>query len=432
MRANVEKILQMITDKGLKGEVFAAEGTTKKVKFARKNKEDAQMVASKGYGIRVFGDGKIGFAYSNDWSDTGMREAVELALASLKVSEPVGDVILPTERFAKAEDGELRGDLSDVALRIEDGLYAEQRVQMDTTQVVQSVERFVVANTEGGFVDYSEKIAYAVSWVVLKGEKTAGSGFAFSFGRELEDINLGYVVKRTLERAASGLDGSPMHLGSIPVVFDTYELAFIFMYAIGMFDGEAVGRGRSYLAGKLGQQIAEAGFTLVDGPSHPALPFSVLYDHEGVKVAQKRLIDKGVLTGYLYNLKSAAEFGAKPTGNGFRRSWNSQPSTMPAVIWTEIEGKSPVSELEEYFLVTSVKGVHSGFTPVSGNLSVGADGVLVRGEERIPISGVTVSGNFWKMLKSIIAADDAVEFMTMGSGFFGAQRVAFDGLVVSG
>jgi PmbA protein len=240
------------------------------------------------------------------------------------------------------------------------------------------------------------------------------------------------LVCRAIQRAESSLDGSRMSLEGVPVVFDTYEFAMIFLSAISQFDGESVGRGKSYLSGKKEQRIADYGFYLIDGPEHPTLPFKVPFDHEGIAVQRKELLSSGVVRSFMYDLKSAAEFGAVSTGNGFRGSWGSLPSVRPAITYIEIKGKKPISSLDKYFLVTSVKGVHSGFSPISGTLSVGVDGVLVEGENTTPVQGVTLSGNFWEMLGRIAAADDDVEFLTMGSGLFGAPKVAFEGLKITG
>ena len=433
MRPQMEYIIDKIKHMGFEGDVFASEGYRTSVDMRQKNVEKAQKVSSKGYGIRIYKDRKMGFAYSNDWSKEGIETALDMAKATWKLSGEMPEVKFPGGYHVREDDREDdTGDLKKVLLDLEDRIYEDSRVFTDNSSAVQSCSRFVVMNTTGGLVDWWESMSYIMSWVLLRGKKGVNGSFAFTFGRRAEDLDIDSVVRRAIGRASSSLDGERMSASDIPVVFDTYELGMIFMYAIGEFDGEAVGRGKSYLAGKKDQRIADYGFYLIDGPEHPMLPFTIPYDHEGMPVQRKELLSSGVVHSFMYDLKSASEFGAVSTGNGFRSSWGSLPSVRPAITYIEIKGKKPISSLDRYFLITSVKGVHSGFSPISGTLSVGVDGALVEGDTITPVQGVTVSGNFWEMLGRIAAADDDIEFLTMGSGVFGAPKVAFEGLKITG
>lgn len=45
---------------------------------------------------------------------------------------------------------------------------------------------------------------------------------------------------------------------------------------------------------------------------------STPYDDEGVPTTKKFLVEKGVVKGFLYDLKTAAQAKAQPTGNGFK------------------------------------------------------------------------------------------------------------------
>ncbi len=433
IRPIVEYIVDKIKHMGFEGDVFTSEGYRTSIDMRQRQIEKAQKVSSKGYGIRLYKDGKMGFSYSNDWSREGIDKALQMAKGTWELSDEVPEIKFPggyhvrDEEIPENEDG-----MKDILLSLEDELYKDSKVFTDNSGIVQSCSRFVVMNTSGGLVDWWESMSYLMSWVLLRGKKGMNGSFAFTFGKRPSELSIEDVARRAILRAQSSLDGQRMTIEDVPVVFDTYEFAMIFMFAIGQFDGEAVGRGKSYLAGKKDQRIADYGFYLIDGPEHPMLPFKVPFDHEGMPVQKKELLSSGVVRSFMYDLKSASEFGAVSTGNGFRGSWGSLPSVSPAITYIEIKGKKPISELDEYFLVTSVKGVHSGFSPISGTMSVGVDGVLIRNGEKIPVQGVTISGNFWEMLGRIVAADEDVEFLTMGSGVFGAPKVAFEGLKITG
>jgi len=429
MRPAMEYIIDKIRHMGFEGDVFASEGYKTSVDMRQSKIEKAQKVSSKGYGIRLYRDGKIGFAYSNDWSKEGIEKALQMAKGTWELSDEMPHIKFPGESYIRQDEMEKEDtDLKEILLKVEDKIYADKRVFTDSSSIVQSSSRFVVMNTSGGLVDHWECMSYLVTWVLLRGTKGMNGSFALTFSRKAKDLDTDSVVKRAISRAEAALDGERMSIPDVPVVFDTYELAMILMFAIGQFDGEAVGRGKSYLTGKKEQRIADYGFYLIDAPGHPLLPFKIPFDHEGIPVSKKELLSSGVVRSFMYDLKSASEFGAVSTGNGFRGSWSSMPSISPAITYVEIKGKKPISSLDKYFLVTSVKGVHSGFSPISG----GVDGVFIDGDKRVPVQGVTVSGNFWEMIGRIAAADEEIEFLTMGQGVFGAPKIAFEGLKITG
>jgi PmbA protein len=63
-------------------------------------------------------------------------------------------------------------------------------------------------------------------------------------------------------------------------------------------------------------------------------------------------------------------------------------------------------------LVQAVTGVHSGVNPVSGDFSVGAEGVMVRGGALAePVREITVASTLQRMLQSVVAVGGDVEWL---------------------
>ena len=76
-----------------------------------------------------------------------------------------------------------------------------------------------------------------------------------------------------------------------------------------------VDSGFSFLAEKLGEEVASEGFTLVDDPTLPGTYGSCPFDDEGVPTRRNVIIQKGVLKTYLHNSLTAKKFGAETTAN---------------------------------------------------------------------------------------------------------------------
>ncbi len=62
-------------------------------------------------------------------------------------------------------------------------------------------------------------------------------------------------------------------------------------------------------------------------------------------------------------------------------------------------------------------GLHSGVNPVSGDFSVGADGIRIRGGELAePVREITLASTVQRMLLDIDAVGADVEWLPSGTG----------------
>jgi PmbA protein len=66
--------------------------------------------------------------------------------------------------------------------------------------------------------------------------------------------------------------------------------------------------------------------------------------------------------------------------------------------------------------VQSVSGLHSGTNPVSGDFSVGVEGLMVRGGERAePIREATIASTLQRMLQNMVAVGGDQEWLPGGA-----------------
>ncbi len=95
--------------------------------------------------------------------------------------------------------------------------------------------------------------------------------------------------------------------------------------------------------------------------------------------------------------------------------------------------KSPqelIASVDEGFLVEEVKGLHSGVNPVSGDFSVGAEGVLIRnGELAEPVREATIASTLQRMLQDVVAVGSDVHHLPMSAA---GQTLAVGDVTMSG
>jgi PmbA protein len=205
-----------------------------------------------------------------------------------------------------------------------------------------------------------------------------------------------------------------------PVVLDETVAASFIGFIGGVLCADAVQRGRSPFAGRLGDEIASAALTLTDDGVDPEGPASAPFDGEGTPRGRTPLIEAGRLATYLHDSYTARREGngQRSTGNAARSGYRSAPgvSTSNLVI---AEGDGTLEELfsdaSDGVYVTDVAGLHSGVNPVSGTFSVGASGRRIEnGELSGALNEFTIASDLPKMLGAVRAAARPARWVPFG------------------
>jgi PmbA protein len=154
--------------------------------------------------------------------------------------------------------------------------------------------------------------------------------------------------------------------------------------------------------------LAPSGFHLSTEPHLEGMSGSRLFDAEGVATRPRRLVDDGVLRGFLHNLETATRDGIDPTGDAVRGYTGRVGSGFSNLLVDRSHG-APVSSLAQAFPrllhVVKLEG-STGCSPVSGDLSIGVQGFLLEGTVRTPVDRVSLSGNIFDLLEGIVGWGD--------------------------
>jgi PmbA protein len=183
------------------------------------------------------------------------------------------------------------------------------------------------------------------------------------------------------------------------------------------FSGSEVLKGRSFLADRVGERIAPAGFTLFDDPTDPMWLGASVFDAEGLATRRNAMVVDGVVAGFLHDTYSANALGAAGTGSAVRSGFASTPSAGAHSIVISPGSQTPAEILRSVstgVYVTEVQGLHSGVNPVSGDFSTGIEGRVIRGGELAePIREVTIASTLQRMLTDIVAIGSDLTVMPM-------------------
>jgi PmbA protein len=209
------------------------------------------------------------------------------------------------------------------------------------------------------------------------------------------------------ERTIRRLNPRKMATSRVPVVFDPRVARSFLSHLLGSISGPSIARGTSFLKDKLGQRIFSEAITIVEDPHRPRGLRSKPFDGEGIANRRHALIDKGVLTTWLLDLRSARQLGLATTGHAARGT-ASPPAPAATNVWVEPGPQSPkelYADIASGFYVTELMGM--GVNGVTGDYSRGAAGMWIEnGEIAFPVSEMTVAGNLNDMFARMIAAND--------------------------
>ncbi len=279
------------------------------------------------------------------------------------------------------------------------------------TKVMMSVVAYTesqnaMRNSKGLDLKSENNYIYAYCMPVASDGEKANNALDYIFTKNIDDIKPEILAKNAAKKALDGLHPSKVKTGRYSAVFGGECFCDLMDAFSSVFSAESAQKGLSLLADKLGQAVASACITLCDDPLSPLCVIHDAYDDEGVATASKRVIDNGVLTTLLYNLKTANKAGVQSTGNA------SGDSVAPSCMFIMPSDKSRqqlFNAVGNGLYITELNGMHSGTNAASGDFSLSAKGYLItNGEQRGSVSDFVITGNFYSLLKSITAVSDTI------------------------
>ena len=292
-----------------------------------------------------------------------------------------------------------------------------------------------IRNTKGLNLSETRSLAYAYAVAVAQEGEDTRTGTGAHMAESFAGLDMDEIVNSASGEALSMLGAKPVPSSEYPVVFENEAFSDFFSQFSNHFSAEQVQKKLSALSGKLGSCIASEQVNITDDPHIRLGLRTTAFDAEGVATYKKPIIENGILMTYLHNLKTAHIDGIETTGNASKSSFRSSVEIAPSNLCFmpgKISLKSMLEDIRRGVMVTGLQGLHSGINQVSGDFSLQCHGFLIEdGIIAEPISQITVSGNFFELLKEIdCVADDFL--MSPLSGGAGAPSVRISGLSISG
>lgn len=381
-------------------------------------------------GICVYRGQRKGNASTSDLSEAAIRSTVA---AALDIASHTAE-----DEFAGLADKELMAfNPEDLDLchpievkpeyAIEQACEAERLSLEADPRIVNSEGAFtshygikVYGNSHGLVNGYASTRHSASAVLIAEQDGLMERDYGYSMSREVGKLwTPAHIAEEAVNRTVSKLGARKIDTCNVPVIFHHDVASSLMGHLVMGISGGSLYRKSSFLLDKLGESILPEWFNIQELPHLKRGLASSMYDAEGVRTKDLKIIDNGVLNSYLLTSYSGRKLGMQTTGHaGGIHNWNvtGQGETLDQLC----------KKMGTGLLVTELMG--QGVNVVTGDYSRGASGFWVEnGEIQYPVHEITIAGNLTDMFKNMVAVGNDIDersSILMGSALLESMQVA--------
>jgi TldD protein len=338
-----QKLTRQMLSRCDDGELYLQYRATESFGFDDGRLKTADYSTETGFGLRGVSGEMTGFAHANELSEAAIKRAGE-TLTLLDPAKGASAAAPRQNNLHLYTDNDPMGLIPfadkvtlcqqiDGAARARDPRVVQVSVGLSASWSVVEIVR------ADGFLatDIRPLVRLNVSIVCESGGRRESGSFGIG-GRYLYDglfqpATWNRAIDEALAQALTNLESVDAPAGEMEVLLAPGWPGIILHEAIGHgLEGDFNRKGTSAFSGRVGEQIASKGVTVVDDGSIPDRRGSLSIDDEGTPTSETVLIEDGILKGYMQDRLNARLMGVEPTGNGRRESYAHAP--MPRMTNT--------------------------------------------------------------------------------------------------
>ncbi len=361
-----------------------------------------------GVGVRAVSGEKTAFAYSDDINLGALQQAANAtkAIANLgaeHTAKPTeqrksAELYLPQDPIASLS-AELKVKLLE---RLE--IYA-RKCDPRITQVMASVageyEVIMVARHDGVMAaDVRPLVRLSIQVIAesngRREQGSAGGGGRFDYSYFTDEILQEYAQK-AVHQALVNLEARPAPAGAMTVVLGAGWPGILLHEAIGHgLEGDFNRKGSSAFSGRIGQQVASKGITIVDDGTITDRRGSLNIDDEGNETKRTVLIEDGILLGYIQDSLNARLMNMPLTGNARRESYAHIPMPRMTNTYMLNGDKDPaeiIKSVKKGLYAANFGGGQVDITSGKFVFSAAEAYMIEDGKITYPVKGATLIGN---------------------------------------
>jgi PmbA protein len=406
---HAEKVLDSAQKVAEEAEVFSASVRAATVQFEANELKQVQSRESSSIALRIFREGKIGFAIATGGGD--WAALVDMAAETSQFGSPANFQFPSSNGYTEMPifDPEVEKMAMDRIVEIGRELIA--RVKRHTpdilcdVQITKGASSVSLMNSQGGEGSYDKSfLSLSLEGILVRDTDILWLADGSSSCRP-DLVGIDEVVNRVVWQLDRSKTKATVPSKLLPVVFTSQGVASALLSPLVLaFSGKAVLEGTSPLRDKLGDTVFDHRLSLWDDATVAYRVGTYPFDDEGVSSQRLPLVTNGVVTSFLYDLQTAALAGKKSTGNGRRVGGGSPSPAISSLVLEkgEVSFHEMVKDMREGLVVEEVIGAEQGNIlggDFGGNVLLGYK--VESGEIVGRVKDTMIAGNVYQVLKEL-------------------------------
>jgi PmbA protein len=391
-------------------EVFSVSSRAVPIQFEANELKQVQTKESSSTALRIFREGRIGFATASGGGDVGAL--VDMAVETSQFGSPASFQFPPSRDYSEVRI--FAPEVEEIAMErmVEIGKELIARIRGHTpdilcdVQVTKGTNSISLINSQGGEGSY-EKSFFSLS---LEGILVRDTDMLFVGDSESscrpDFIGIDGLADRVIWQLEMAKKKAAVSTKLLPVIFTPLGVASALLSPLVLaFNGKSVLEGASPLKDKLGEQVFDKKLSLWDDATIAYGLGSYPFDDEGVSGQRLPLVTNGVVTNFLYDLQTAALAGTQSTGSGQRAGGGFPRPGISSLILSggDVSFQAMVEDMKEGLIVEQVMGAEQGNLlggDFGGNVLLGYK--VENGEIVGRVKDTMIAGNVYQVLKELL------------------------------
>lgn len=412
------KSLKLATENSEDGELFFEQRQTETITFDDSRVKSANFDSSEGMGMRSVSGEITGYAHSTDLSFSALSKMIPtlqkasqekkclLAEAPIKTKKHLYDPSNPISELTFSKKIKILQEIDDFTRSL------DPNIKQVTATISASNQKIFILRPDGSSSsDIRPMVRLNIS-ILLESNGRRENGYTGTGGR---DTLLSFLKPEVWKSAASealriakvNLHATPAPAGIMDLVLGPGWPGILLHEAIGHgLEADFNRKKTSAFSELMGKRIAAPGVTVFDDGTIPNRRGSVTIDDEGTPSQKTKLIDDGVLVGYMHDRQNSRLMGLQSTGNGRRQSYAHAP--MPRMTNTYMEAgnekpKNLIRDLKDGLYAVGFGGGQVDITNGKFVFSCTEAYRVQNGEIKEAVNGATLIGDGASALQKIKA-----------------------------
>ncbi len=404
-----EKVLSSARKEAEQAEVFSASALATTIQFEANELKQVQTKESSSTALRIFKEGRIGFATASGGGDVGAL--VDMAVETSQFGSPAGFQLPSRQDYAEVRTFSPEVEKMTMERIAEIGKELIAKIRGHTpdilcdVQITKGTSSVSLINSQGGEGGY-EKSFFGVS---LEGILVRDTDMLWVQDSESscrsDLVRVHELAGRVIWQLEMAKKRATVLTKVLPIIFTPHGVASALLSPLVLaFNGKAVLEGASPLKDKLGEQVFDKKLSLWDDATVAYGVGSYPFDDEGVPGERLPLVANGVVTNFLYDLQTAVLAGTHSTGNGRRAGGGAPSPAMSSLVLDkgDVSFQAMVKDMKDGLIVEEVIGAEQGNIlggDFGGNVLLGYK--VENGEIVGRVKDTMIAGNVYQVLREL-------------------------------